>query len=171
MSVALIRRIMWVLPVLMGIVFIAAGAFMIIEGRAAKNEVKTALAEERIVTADDARIPGVLVTDAKTAQAQADIIKVHALTTTEGATYGEMDRTDPRRNTYLTSVNLRTSLNLAVMGFKVSDLVMGVGAFMVVMGLSHVFVVAPALYWLRGEAPEAAKAKALAGRGVTAPSA
>jgi hypothetical protein len=160
LSLTLIRRYMWLLPVAMGIVFIAAGAFMITEGRAAKNEVRTALMDERIITANDASIPGVLVKDATTAQSQSDIIKTHALTTTEGKTYAEMTREDPRRNTYLTSVNLRTSLNLAIMGFKISDLVVGMGAFMVALGLSHVAVLAPVLFWLRSEVPESAKATA-----------
>jgi hypothetical protein len=157
MTLALIRRYMWLLPLAMGIAFIAGGAFMITEGRAAKNEVRSALIDERIVTAEDAAIPSALVTDVSTAQAQADIIKVHALGITGGQTYAELTREDPRRNTYLTSVNLRTSLNLAIMGFKVSDLVMGIGAFMVAMGLSHVAVLAPILFWMRGEAPATAR--------------
>jgi hypothetical protein len=54
---------------------------------------------------------------------------------------------NPLRNTALTSANLRTGLGVAVMGFKVSDLVTGLGAFLVVIGITHILFLAPAVYW------------------------
>jgi hypothetical protein len=60
------------------------------------------------------------------------------------------------------------------MGFKISDLVMGIGAFMVAIGLSHVAVLAPILYWMRGQAPAtvtATAAQATGRTGLTAPTA
>jgi hypothetical protein len=54
---------------------------------------------------------------------------------------------NPVRNTAKDSAFLRTSLGVAVMGFKVSDLVTGLGAFMVVMGLTNILFLAPAVYW------------------------
>jgi hypothetical protein len=54
---------------------------------------------------------------------------------------------DPLRTTALTSAELRTSLGVAVMGFKVSDLVLGLGAFLIFMGLMNVFILSPVTYW------------------------
>src|SRR4029078_3363691 len=54
---------------------------------------------------------------------------------------------NPLRNTALTSAELRTSLGVAVMGFKVADLVTGLGAFLIVIGLLSIFVTAPVTYW------------------------
>jgi hypothetical protein len=51
------------------------------------------------------------------------------------------------RNTAQTSAFLRTSLGVAVMGFRVSDLVVGLGAFLVFMGLMNVIIIAPVTYW------------------------
>ena len=51
------------------------------------------------------------------------------------------------RTTALTSAELRTSLGVAVMGFKVSDLVSGLGLFMIVIGATHILFLAPAVYW------------------------
>lgn len=51
------------------------------------------------------------------------------------------------RNTAQTSAFLRTSLGVAVMGFKVSELVMGLGAFMIVIGAAFVVFIAPAIYY------------------------
>jgi hypothetical protein len=54
---------------------------------------------------------------------------------------------NPLRTTAQNSAFLRTSLGVAVMGFKVSDLVVGVGAFMIVIGATFVLFLAPAVYW------------------------
>lgn len=54
---------------------------------------------------------------------------------------------NPLRTTALTSAELRTSLGVAVMGFKVSDLVLGLGAFLIFMGLMNVFIMSPVTYW------------------------
>lgn len=54
---------------------------------------------------------------------------------------------NPLRTTAQTSAFLRTSLGVAVMGFKVSDLVVGLGAFMILIGGTFVAVIAPAVYY------------------------
>lgn len=149
-----VRRFMWIVPLALGIVFIGAGIYMFSEGRAAKNDVRTELTDEKITTSADATIPGVPVDNADTAQSQAAAIKTHSLTTSGGLTYSEMKRDDPNRATYLNGVTLRTALSLAAMGFKVSDLVMGLGAFMAVVGVVHILVLAPALYWIGAAQPE-----------------
>jgi hypothetical protein len=51
------------------------------------------------------------------------------------------------RNTAKDSAYLRTSLGVAVMGFKVSDLVIGMGFFMVAIGGTFVLLLAPAVYY------------------------
>jgi hypothetical protein len=51
------------------------------------------------------------------------------------------------RNTAKDSAFLRTSLGVATMGFKVSDLVVGLGAFLIFMGLLNVFIMSPVTYW------------------------
>ena len=157
---ATIRRFMWLVAVVLGLVFVAAGAYMVSEGLSAKGQVHDTLVAERITTSKDASIANAPVDDAATAQAQSDVIKMHVMETTKGKTYSEMDRQDPLRATYLDSVSLRTALNLAVMGFKVSDLVIGMGAFIIVVGATNVLLTAPLLYWLReGETAPAAERK------------
>ena len=161
---ATIRRFMWLAAIVLGFVFIAAGAFMVSQGLSAKDTVHDTLVAERITTSEDASIPNAAVDDAATAQAQSDVIKTHVMETTEGKTYSELDREDPLRATYLNSVSLRTALNLAVMGFKLSDLVVGMGAFIVVVGATNLLLTAPLLYWLReGETAPAAERKRTVG--------
>lgn len=46
---------------------------------------------------------------------------------------------------------------------------MGIGAFMIVMGAIHALVLAPALFWLRGDAPVATERKAARATGIGMP--
>jgi hypothetical protein len=167
----LARHWFWLAPVVLGIAFIAGGLYMVSEGRSAKDEVRDAIVRENIVTSEDATIPNVPVTNAATAKAQAEAIEAHTLETTGGETYATVDRyvaadgvgttsnreealivdgnpvPNPARNTAFQGAALRTSLNLAVMGFKVSDLVIGMGFFMVAIGGTFVVFLAPAVYY------------------------
>jgi hypothetical protein len=145
---------------------------MVSEGRSAKDEVRDAIVRENITTSEDASIPNVPVSSAATAKAQAEVIEKHALETTGGETYSTVDRyiaadgvgttssrdealigpdgnpvANPARNTAFQAAALRTSLNLAVMGFKVSDLVIGMGFFMVAVGGTFILFLAPAVYY------------------------
>jgi hypothetical protein len=167
----LARHWFWLAPVVLGIAFMAGGLYMVSQGRDAKDEVRDAIIRENITTSEDASIPNVQVNSAATAKAQAQAIEAHTLETTEGETYATIDRylapdggttndreaalkgadgnpiANPARNTAFQSAALRTSLNLAVMGFKVSDLVIGMGFFMVAVGATFVLFLAPAVYY------------------------
>jgi hypothetical protein len=145
--VSIARHYIWLAPLVLGFVFIGAGIYMLNEGRSAKDEVTDAIVSENIITSEDAAIPNVLVHDAATAKAEADVIEVHYLELTGGKTYAELDRDDPNRETAFRAAQLRTSLNLAVMGLRVSDLVIGMSAFMIVMGGSFIVFIAPAVFY------------------------
>ncbi len=153
----LVTKWAWIGAIAFGVVLIAAGGFMMYEGRMAHNEVRDTLADERIITSEDAGIPLAEVDSAAEAQAQADVIRTHILETTGGKTYAELDRNDPNRAVYLNSVTLRTALMESYLAFKVSDLVVGMGAIVVLLGLSHVALGAfLGLLVLKGQTPEAA---------------
>jgi hypothetical protein len=160
-----------VAPLVLGVVFIAGGLFMVRAGRDAKDEVRDAVVRENIITSEDASIPNLPVTNAATAKAQAEAIEAHVLKATGGETYATVDRyvaadgvattsdkaqalivdgnpvPNPARNTAFQGAALRTSLNLAVMGFKISDLVIAMGVFMVAIGGTFVLFLAPAVYY------------------------
>jgi len=159
-----IKRYAWIGAIGFGIVLFGSGLFMMREARLAHNEVRDTLALERIITAEDAEIPLAPVNSAAEAKAQADVIRKHALEASGGKTYAEMTRDDPARATYLNSVTLRTALMESYLAFKVSDLVLGVGAIVAMLGLSHV-VLGVYLGWLtRGsEAPATTQRKAFGG--------
>jgi hypothetical protein len=49
------------------------------------------------------------------------------------------------------------------MGFKVSDLVTGMGVFMVVIGITHILFLAPSVYWAAEVADDYAKGRSRTG--------
>jgi hypothetical protein len=124
-----------IIAMVLSLVLVGAGVVLVTQGLIAKSDVRTALEAERITTPDDATIPNVPVNSAATALAQAEIIQLHALEATEGRTWADMDREDPMRPFYLSAVTLRTSLMSAYMAFKLADLVTGLGALFLVIGL------------------------------------
>ncbi len=127
----------WLGLVAFGLILVISGLFMIYQGKSAHDEVADALSEERIVGSQGTDIADVKVTGPDEAKTQADKIKQDVLNMTGGKTYAELDRNDPNRNTYLTSITLRTALMQSYMAFKVADLVMGVGALVAVLGLAQ----------------------------------
>ena len=141
------RQYLWIGGIAFGLVLVALGIFFVIEAQSAKATIRAALADEEVVTSEDAAIPGVPVTDTSTAQAQADVIKKHSVD--RYGTYASMERDDPNRATYLSGLTLRNSLGLAILGFGVSDLALASGVVILIMGVGTLGLGVPALYWVR----------------------
>ena len=146
--------------IVLGLVFLGAGAYATVQGFDAKDQVRTQLLAQNITTPEDASIPNARVKDAATAESMAQIIDKHAMASSKGKTYAEMGRflatdgtdtndaaqavkgadgkpvANPVRNTLFQASALQTSLYTSVMAFKVGDLVIGLGALMVALGLA-----------------------------------
>jgi hypothetical protein len=148
-----------IILIAVGLAFLTGGIYAVTRGLDAKAQVRDELAAQKIVTPEDASIPGKPVVDAATAQSMADIINEHALAATGGKTYAELGRflaadggdtsdeaaalkddegnpvPNPARNTAFQASALRTSLYTSVMAFNVADLVTGLGLAIAVLGL------------------------------------
>jgi hypothetical protein len=124
-----------IIALLMSLALVGTGAVLLVFGIDAKDQVRTELAAENIVTPDDASIPGVPVDSAATALSQAQIIQDHTLEATEGRTWADMDREDPQRPFYLQAASLRTALMSSYLAFKLADLVTGLGALFLALGI------------------------------------
>ena len=142
------RHAPWISSAILGLLLLIGGGYMVVEGLAVRDEITDELKAEQITTSKDASIPGVLVDDAETARAQADVIKEHTLGT--WGPYSELPREDPRRAQFIDGVTLRTSLNMAVMGFGVTQLVIGAGVLVLVAGAATLLLATPGLYFLAG---------------------
>ena len=143
-----ISKVAVTVAIVLGIGMVVLGSIFMVMGLDARGDIREALVKENVITSKDAPIPGVLVRDADTAKAQAVAIESH--TFGRFGPYSSMERDDPNRATYLDGLTLRNSLNMAVLGFKISELVVGIGALIIGLGVAHIALLAPVLYWGRG---------------------
>ena len=139
----------WLSIAVLGILLVAAGLFMIVRGSEAWADIERELSAEEVMTSGDAAIPGVLVTDAATARAQADVIKEHTLG--RWGPYSSLDREDPRRASFIDGVALRSALNMAVMGFALAELAIGAGIIILIAGAATLLFAVPTLHILAGQ--------------------
>ena len=133
MSLRTFSKIAVVVAILLGIGMVALGVIFVLMGYGAKSDIREALLKEKVITGADSAIPDVLVEDVETAKAQQDTIEAH--TFGRFGPYSGMERDDPNRDVYIKGLTLRNALNLAVVGFGVADLAIGIGWVTVVLGL------------------------------------
>jgi hypothetical protein len=92
-----------------------------------------AMKEEKITyAAADGSINGVIDTPAEAAS-MAAVLKEHRQST---GIYTELAKDDPARQTILNAMVMENSLNLAQMGFGLTQVVEGTGAFMILVGIA-----------------------------------
>lgn len=156
------KKLFPLMLIVLGFVFLGAGAYTVSRGFDAKDQVRDELIAQNITTPDDASIPGVQVNSISTARSMADIIDTHARDAAGGLTYSEMGRFmaangDPAgtsseddallgddgkpvpnalRNTAFQASSLRTSMYTSVMAFEISNLVVGLGLMIAVLGFA-----------------------------------
>jgi len=113
------------------------GVLMIVAGAVTWFMVQDQLSDARIVVADDAdMLAGDEVDGPFSAYAQAQIIDKHALESTDGKTYAELDREDPLRETAMSASFLRASLFTSVVAFGVAAMAVGVGIALILVGMA-----------------------------------
>ncbi|WP_353828359.1 aromatic ring-opening dioxygenase LigA [Agromyces sp. SYSU T0242] len=121
---------------------IIGGILLIIVGIVAWVGVSTQLRAENITIPEDASaMQGQQVAGPISAFVQADIINTHALEASDGATYAELDREDPTRQTVMTASFLRASLFTSVVSYGVALFAAGVGVLFLLFGLALNFLV------------------------------
>ena len=87
------RHWIWLAPLALGVAFIAAGGYMVLEGRNAHDDVRDSIVQENItVSADAPAFGGATVDSAAKADAQSEAILEHTLAATGGYLYAEMGR-------------------------------------------------------------------------------
>jgi len=114
---------------------IVLGVLLVIGGIATWVVVSNTLADQKIVTSDDACLPGRTVQDPFTAYCQAQVIEKHTLEITGGLTYAELDREDPLREVAMNSAFLQSSLFTSILAFGVAAMAVGMGVLFVLIGL------------------------------------
>ncbi|HEX9847627.1 MAG TPA: aromatic ring-opening dioxygenase LigA [Acidimicrobiia bacterium] len=123
------RRTAYIASIVIGIVLILAGG-------ATWFLVSTTLADQQIVVADDADcLAGDDVNGPVSAYCEATVIEKHALDSTGGKYYAELDREDPLRAVAQSAAFLQSSLFTSVVAFGVAGMAMLMGILFILIGL------------------------------------
>jgi hypothetical protein len=174
-------------------ILVAFGSVSAVVGYQGRDEVRDTLRQENIVGPEDSTIPGQLVDTGSEARAQADIIRHHQMTASNGLTYAEMGRFatpdgDPKgtnvaeqaakdangkpvanavRNQWVTVTALSTSLNTAYFAEQVGLFTIVMGFALILSGLGFAVLAYGAL-WRTEKALATEKATATEFKPVTA---
>jgi hypothetical protein len=114
---------------------IVLGTLLVLGGIGTWVLVSSTLSDQRITTPEDACLPGRTVSGPFTAYCQASIIDQHTLDSTDGLTYAELDREDPRRDMAMNSSFLQASLFTSILAFGVAAMAIGMGLLFILIGL------------------------------------
>lgn len=114
---------------------ITAGILLLIGGVWGIMFTYKNIAQEKIVTPADASISEKPVRGPFTLKAQADIIREHTLKTTGGKVYAEMSREDENRSLWITATTLTTALNLGILTYVFSSLIILFGCISIWTGI------------------------------------
>ncbi|MFC1910108.1 hypothetical protein ACFLXC_02295 [Chloroflexota bacterium] len=117
-----------------GLLSVVLGGVFIAQGFAKSSLITLAMTDEKIqYNAADGSIIGVIDTPQE-ALTMSNVLKDHRLT--NYGIYSELGRDDPNRDQILKAMTMENSLNLAQMGYGLTDVVKISGVWMVVIGLT-----------------------------------
>jgi hypothetical protein len=139
-----IARGLSLLVVLIGVVALVVGGVFIWQGMVKNDLLVTAMQQEKITLGIESEklSAGEVIDSAAEAEIAGDTVREHRHSI--APTYGDLlegkqyDPTDPKQLTYAQALNLENYLYLAVLGFGVTQIAIGAGAFMVITGLALV---------------------------------
>ncbi|MFH2011174.1 MAG: hypothetical protein ABIJ37_00485 [Pseudomonadota bacterium] len=128
-----------VISIIAGAIFIQQGItkYILIKQLATTERVTIGLSEEQIKSGES-------VDSLRRMQTAGDIIRSHRQKIAQ--TYGELlgdgrfDPTNPKHLLYSQAINLENYLYLGVLSFGTIYLMMGIGAFIILMGISLIFI-------------------------------
>lgn len=114
---------------------IAVGIVLVLGGSWAVVFTYQNVSQEEIITPEDASIPSTPVRGPFTLKSQADSIREHTLKATDGKTYAQMSRQDENRSMWVTATTLTTALNLGIITYLFSGLVILFGLVSIWTGI------------------------------------
>ncbi|MEV4283800.1 aromatic ring-opening dioxygenase LigA [Actinoplanes xinjiangensis] len=127
---------------LISLLLMVAGLVVAAAGATTWFTVQSQLADERITVSEDADwFAGEKIDGPLTAYAEAQVIEKHALESSGGKTYAELDREDPARQTVMNGSFLRASLFTSVVSFGIAAMAVGLGIVIALIGYA-LFLVA-----------------------------
>lgn len=123
------------LLIISSLLAIIVGTILVLGGLWAILFTYQNVSQEKIVTPEDASIPNAPVRGPFTLKSQADVIRHHILNTAEGKTYAQMSRDDKDRPLWITATTLTTAINLGIITYLFSGLIILFGLISIWTGV------------------------------------
>jgi hypothetical protein len=131
-----------ILLLVVGAISMLLGGFFVQQGFAKTAMLTEAMTAQKITyTGAGGDIQGIIDTPQE-AQVMANVLQEHLK---QYGSYADLKKDDPNRQTILNGLTMVNSLEMAVMGFGLTDIVKANGAFMLLVGLVFMAVGIPAL--------------------------
>jgi hypothetical protein len=138
----LVMKFLSIVVIVLGIIAIVVGGIFVWQGFAKNNLLVTAMQDEKITLGieSDKISAGEVIDSAAEAQIAGDTVREHrhGIAPTYGDLLGgqQFNPTNPQQLTYAQALNLENYLYLAVLGFGVTQIALGVGGFMIIVGIA-----------------------------------
>ena len=137
-----ISQYLAIMVLLAGVVGVVIGSVFITQAVEKNNWMKEAMRVEQVTfsLAEEQIAEGEVIDTAEEAQVAGDTIKEHrrniASTYEDLLGGGRFDPTNLKQLSYAQALNMENYLYLAVLGFGVTTVIIGTGAFMIIMGIA-----------------------------------
>lgn len=125
--------------IIVGVVSLVLGIVFIVQATATSTKIREGLQDENVTLGlpaedEEGYIAGNVVDTTAELEAAQDILLEHMRDSY--GTYGDTGRGSPERTSYLDGLTLMNSMYVATMGYGVSTLIIGVGVFMIIVGIA-----------------------------------
>lgn len=126
-----LNRNLGILVIVLGLIGIGLGGLFVGLGFQKAQMITDRMVEQNITyTGAGGDIQGV-IDNAQEAQAMANVLAEHSAAI---GNYSQLSKDDPKRAQILQALTMESSLEMAVMGYGLTDVVKGTGAFMILAG-------------------------------------
>ena len=124
--------------VIVGVVSLVLGVVFIVQANTTSTEIRAGLQGENVTlglpTDENGDTNGNVVDTTAELKAAQDILLEHMRDSY--GTYGDTGRDSPERTSYLDGLTLMNSMYIATMGYGVTTVITGIGAFMIIVGIA-----------------------------------
>ena len=137
-----ISRYLAILVLILGVAGVVIGSVFIVQAVEKNNWMRETMRLEQVTLglSEEQIEKGEVIDTPEEAQATGDLIREHrrniAPTYDALLTGGRYDPANPKHLSYAQALNMENYLYLAVLGFGVTSVIIGTGAFMVIAGLA-----------------------------------
>ncbi len=131
------KKSLAIILIMAGVISLVFCGVFVYQGFSKSNLIAAAMRIEKASYGSaEGDIVGIIDTSSE-ASVMSSVLREHRLE--RYGVYTELERDDPNRETILKAMTMESALNLAILGYGVTDVVKANGAFMGIIGITFIF--------------------------------